>query len=203
MANRMAGLKTVDRWLPYARLLTRLFEVAKNKHPNSNHFQNCKSVDPIIPSFKTYNLNITVKHGTSSSHAQLMNTEEQIESETNSWFEETTWSEAEREISPDKVLRKEEEENLSFGDRMDYKSYLSTKRQHRESRTKISCTKTTLKGNARTQDPRLGTRGSNDLGVARAMREKESKAKKLIESGETQAITGAKRNNVHGSSKAM
>ncbi|GJY22326.1 hypothetical protein Tco_0394892, partial [Tanacetum coccineum] len=98
--------------------------VTKNEHPNSNHFQNCKTVDPIFSSFNTSNLNITLEHGASSSHAQPMNPEEQIETEINSWFEETTWREAEREISLNEVLGKEEEENLSFGDRMAYKSYL-------------------------------------------------------------------------------
>ncbi|GJX68053.1 hypothetical protein Tco_0303780 [Tanacetum coccineum] len=62
------------------------------------------------------NLNITMKHGASSSHAQPLNPEEQFESEINSWFEETTWSEAERQISLDEVHGKEEEENLIFGD---------------------------------------------------------------------------------------
>ncbi|GJU40119.1 hypothetical protein Tco_1193076 [Tanacetum coccineum] len=88
---------------------------------------------------------IAVEHGASSSQSQQMNPEEQIESEINSWFEQTTLDEAEREISSDDVLGKEEEENLSFGDRMAYKSYLSTKRQHRESRTKMVVLKNFIK----------------------------------------------------------
>nr|GEU42748.1 hypothetical protein [Tanacetum cinerariifolium] len=108
--------KTVNRRLPYIRLLARLFEVAKNKHPNLNHFENCKSVDPIFSSFNTSNLNILLEHGASLSHAQPMNSEEQIEYKTNSRFEETTWSKVERENSLNEVLGKEEEENLSFGD---------------------------------------------------------------------------------------
>ncbi|GJW74487.1 ribonuclease H-like domain-containing protein [Tanacetum coccineum] len=81
------------------------------------------------------------EHGASSSHAQQMNPEEQIEFEINSWFEESTWNEAEREISPDEVLGKEVEYNLSFVEGMAFKSYLSTKRQHRESRTKMGVMK--------------------------------------------------------------
>ncbi|GJY06347.1 hypothetical protein Tco_0373401 [Tanacetum coccineum] len=145
MANRIAGLKTVDRWLPYARLLTRLFEVAKNEHPNTNHFLNCKSVDPIFSSFNTSNLNIAVEHGASSSQAQQMNLKEQIEIKINSWFEQTTWDEVKMVISPDEVLGKKEEEKLSFGERMAYKSYLSTKRQHRESQTKMGVLKNFMK----------------------------------------------------------
>ncbi|GJX58133.1 hypothetical protein Tco_0289523 [Tanacetum coccineum] len=91
------------------------------------------SVDPIFSSFNMSNLNIAVEHGASSSQAQQMNPKEQIKTETNSWFEKTTWDDAEWEISPDEVLGKEEEEKLSFGERMACKSYLSTKRQHRES----------------------------------------------------------------------
>ncbi|GJZ55504.1 hypothetical protein Tco_0610697 [Tanacetum coccineum] len=86
-----------------------------------------------------------MKHKESSPQAQQLNSEEQIESEINSWFDQTTWDEAEREISPDEVLGKEEEENLSFGDRMAYKSYLSTKCQHRESRAKLGVWKTFMK----------------------------------------------------------
>ncbi|GJZ82747.1 hypothetical protein Tco_0647920 [Tanacetum coccineum] len=56
-----------------------------------------------------------------------MISEEQIDTEINYWFEQTMWDEAEREISPDEVLGKEEEEKLSFGEKMAYKSYLSTK----------------------------------------------------------------------------
>ncbi|GJV27817.1 hypothetical protein Tco_1384265 [Tanacetum coccineum] len=141
MANRMAGLKSCDRLIPYARLLTRLFEVAKSKHPKPNQFQNCKSVDPIFSTFNMSNFNVAMKHGASSSQAHQMNPEEKIESKINSWFEDTTWSEAEREISPNMVLDKEEEEKLNFGERMAYKSYLSTKRQHRESRTKMDVLK--------------------------------------------------------------
>ncbi|GJV30764.1 hypothetical protein Tco_1391164 [Tanacetum coccineum] len=91
------------------------------------------------------NLNITVELGASSSQAQQMNLDEQIKTKINSWFEQTTWNEAEREISLDKVLGKEEEEKLSFGERMDYKSYLSTKRQHRDSRTKMGVLKNFMK----------------------------------------------------------
>ncbi|GJW83226.1 hypothetical protein Tco_0156371 [Tanacetum coccineum] len=127
MANRMAVLKMVDRWLLYARLLTRLFEVAKNEHPNTNHFINCKSVDPNLLLLQHSNLNNVVEHGASSSQAQPMISEEQIDTEINSWFEQTMWDEVEREISPDEVLGKEEEEKLSFGEKMAYKSYLSTK----------------------------------------------------------------------------
>ncbi|GKA17286.1 hypothetical protein Tco_0697123, partial [Tanacetum coccineum] len=88
---------------------------------------------------------ITANHGASSSHGQQMNPEKQLKSKINSWFEESTWNEAEREISPDEVLGKEEEENLSFVERMAYKSYLSTKRQHRESQTKMGMMKKFVK----------------------------------------------------------
>ncbi|GJX02130.1 hypothetical protein Tco_0186043 [Tanacetum coccineum] len=104
-----------------------------------------KSDDPIFFTFNMSNSNIIVEHGESSSKAQKMNPKEQIESEINSWFEQTTWNEAKREISPDEVLRKEEEEKLSFGDRMAYKSYLSTKCQYRESQTEMGVLKNFMK----------------------------------------------------------
>ncbi|GJY05870.1 hypothetical protein Tco_0371810 [Tanacetum coccineum] len=78
-----------------------------------------------------------MEHGASSSQAYQMNPKEQIEFKINSWFKDTTWSKAKREISPDMVLDKEEEEKLNVGERIAYKSYLSTKRQHKESRTKM------------------------------------------------------------------
>ncbi|GJV24825.1 hypothetical protein Tco_1377520 [Tanacetum coccineum] len=121
------------------------WQVAKNEHPNSNNFIKCKSVDPIFSSFNMSNLNIMVEHGLSSSQAQQTTPEEQIETKINSWFEQTTWNGAEREISLDKVLGKDEEERLSFGERMAYKSCLSTKRQHRESRTKMGVLKNFMK----------------------------------------------------------
>ncbi|GKA67547.1 hypothetical protein Tco_0767464 [Tanacetum coccineum] len=89
------------------RLLTRLFEIAKSEHPKPKQFQNCKSVDPIFSTFNMSNFNIAIEHGASSSQAHQMNPEEQIESEINSWFDETTWNQAETEISPDEVLEKE------------------------------------------------------------------------------------------------
>ncbi|GJX53786.1 hypothetical protein Tco_0282155 [Tanacetum coccineum] len=91
------------------------------------------------------NFNILMEHGASSSQAHQMNLKEQIESEINSWFNEDTWNQAEKEISPDEVLAKEEEENLSYGKIMEYKSYLSTKRQHRESRAKMGVLKNFMK----------------------------------------------------------
>ncbi|GJR22455.1 hypothetical protein Tco_0970982 [Tanacetum coccineum] len=86
-----------------------------------------------------------VEHRASSSHAQQINPEEQIEFEINSWFEESTWNEAERKISLDEVLGKEVEDNLSFVEGMDFESYLPTKRQHRESRTKMGIMKNFVK----------------------------------------------------------
>ncbi|GJX92019.1 hypothetical protein Tco_0345345 [Tanacetum coccineum] len=74
-----------------------------------------------------------------------MNPEEQVKSEVNSWFDEDTWNQAEMENSPDEALTKEEKENLSYGERMAYKSYLSTKCQHRESRTKMDVLKNFMK----------------------------------------------------------
>ncbi|GJW31419.1 hypothetical protein Tco_0051451 [Tanacetum coccineum] len=74
-----------------------------------------------------------MEHEASSSQAHQMNPEEQIESEINFWFDEDTWNQAEREISPDEVLAKEEEESLSYGKKMEYKSYLSTKGEQRAS----------------------------------------------------------------------
>ncbi|GKD23737.1 hypothetical protein Tco_1225440 [Tanacetum coccineum] len=92
------------------------------------------------------NFNILMEHEASSSQAHQMNPEEQIESEINFWFDEDTWNQAEREISPDEVLAKEEEESLSYGKKMEYKSYLSTRRQHRESPAKMA--KNTFEGDA-------------------------------------------------------
>ncbi|GJT72359.1 hypothetical protein Tco_1031645 [Tanacetum coccineum] len=91
------------------------------------------------------NFNIAMEHGASSSKPCQMNLEEQVESKVNSWFDEDTWNQAKMEISPDEVLMKEEEKNLSYGERMAYKSYLSTKRQHRESQTKMGVLRNFMK----------------------------------------------------------
>ncbi|GJR14869.1 integrase, catalytic region, zinc finger, CCHC-type containing protein [Tanacetum coccineum] len=122
-------------------------------------------------------LNITVKHGASPSQAQQTNPEEQIETKINSWFKQTTWNEAKREISPDKVLGKEEEEKLSFGERMTYKSYLSTKRQYREIRTKMGVLKNFIKRWPKSMS-------CKDIYFG----EKESKAKEKLNDQEKQAI---------------
>ncbi|GKA69453.1 hypothetical protein Tco_0775517, partial [Tanacetum coccineum] len=59
--------------------------------------------------------------------------------------DQTTWNQAEREISLNEVLEKEEEENLIYGEIMAYKSYLSTKRQHRESQANMGVMKNYMK----------------------------------------------------------
>ncbi|GKA22702.1 hypothetical protein Tco_0708664 [Tanacetum coccineum] len=56
MAKGMVGMRTNDRLIPYARLLTRLFKVAKDEHPHLNHFITCKSVDPIFSTFNASTL---------------------------------------------------------------------------------------------------------------------------------------------------
>ncbi|GKA97291.1 hypothetical protein Tco_0825185 [Tanacetum coccineum] len=92
---------------------------AKNEHPQIKPIPKIEKVltQSSLPSNTSY-LNIVVEHGASSSQASQMNPRgTKLKSEINSWFRsETTWNEAEMEISLDEVLRKEEEEKLSIGE---------------------------------------------------------------------------------------
>ncbi|GJS87329.1 hypothetical protein Tco_0769965 [Tanacetum coccineum] len=120
MAKIMVGMRTNDRLIPYARLLTRLFEVAKEEHPHPDHFVTCKGVDPTFYTFNASTWNkLTVNKDTCIG--------------------------AEEEISSDKVIENDVMDKLSFGDKMAYKSYLRSKRQHKESRTKMEIVKNFLK----------------------------------------------------------
>ncbi|GJU42168.1 hypothetical protein Tco_1195125 [Tanacetum coccineum] len=102
MAKRMVGMKTNDRLIPYARLLTRLFEVAKEEHSNPNHFITCKGVDPTFSTFNASTLELTEieylvpEHGTSSSRGLHLDSKELIKSQINEWLDEDTWIQAER-----------------------------------------------------------------------------------------------------------
>ncbi|GJX12053.1 hypothetical protein Tco_0201912 [Tanacetum coccineum] len=131
MAKRMVGMRTNDRLIPYARLLTRLFEVAKNEHPHQNHFITCKSVDPIFSTFNASTLEQTdieytvPEHGASSSRGPQLDPKVRIESQINEWLDEDAWIGAEDEISLDEVVEKEAMERLSFGEKMAFKSYLA------------------------------------------------------------------------------
>ncbi|GKG33279.1 hypothetical protein Tco_0433438, partial [Tanacetum coccineum] len=89
MAKRMVGMRTNDRLILYARLLTRLFEVAKDEHPHPNNFITCKGVDPIFSTFNASTLEQTdieytvPEHGASSSRGPQLDLEECIESQIN------------------------------------------------------------------------------------------------------------------------
>ncbi|GJS09447.1 retrovirus-related pol polyprotein from transposon TNT 1-94 [Tanacetum coccineum] len=134
MAKRMVEMRKNDRLIPYARLLTRVFKVAKEEHPHPNHFVTCKSVDPIFSTFNASTLEQTdikyavPEHGASSSHGPQLNPEERIESQINEWLDEDTWIGAEGEISSDEVIEKDVMDKLSFEEKMTYTSYLTSKR---------------------------------------------------------------------------
>ncbi|GJR20821.1 hypothetical protein Tco_0969348 [Tanacetum coccineum] len=85
------------------------------------------------------------KHGASSSRRSQLDPKERIKVQINKWLDEDTWIGDEDEISLDEVVEKEAIEKLSFGEKMAYKSYLTSKCQHRESRTKIEIMKNFLK----------------------------------------------------------
>nr|GEW07870.1 hypothetical protein [Tanacetum cinerariifolium] len=59
---------------------------------------------------------------------------ERIESHINEWFDEDTWIGSEGENNSDEVLEKEAMERIRFGENM---SYLTSKHQPKESRTKM------------------------------------------------------------------
>ncbi|GKA77960.1 hypothetical protein Tco_0784497 [Tanacetum coccineum] len=126
-------------------------KVAKEEHPHLDHFITCKSVDPIFSTFNASTLEQTnieyavLEHGASSSHGPQLDPEERIESQINEWLDEDTWIGAEEEISSDEVIEKDAMDKLSFREKMAYKSYLTSKRQHRESRTKMEIVKNFLK----------------------------------------------------------
>ncbi|GJR95312.1 hypothetical protein Tco_0267486 [Tanacetum coccineum] len=71
-----------------------------------------------------------------------MDPEERLKSQVNAWFDEDVWIGVEEPIRPDE---KGDERTLSFGDRMAYKSYLTGKHQHTESRTKLEVMKNLVK----------------------------------------------------------
>ncbi|GJW56030.1 hypothetical protein Tco_0102761 [Tanacetum coccineum] len=105
MEKRMVGMRIDDRLIPYARLLTRLFEVAKNKHPHQNHFITCKSMDPILSNINDFNLEQTdieyavQEYGASSSRGLELDLEECFEAQINEWLDEDTCIVAEDELA--------------------------------------------------------------------------------------------------------
>ncbi|GKC98249.1 hypothetical protein Tco_1168524 [Tanacetum coccineum] len=101
MAKTMVGMRTNDRLILYARLLTWLFEVAKEKYTYLDHFVTCKGVDLIFSTFNASTL-------------------EQTDIEY-AWLDEDTWIRAKEEISSDEVIEKDAMDKLSFRDNMAYK----------------------------------------------------------------------------------
>ncbi|GJU12911.1 hypothetical protein Tco_1135307 [Tanacetum coccineum] len=85
------------------------------------------------------------EHGASSSRRPQLDSKERIESQINEWLDEDTWIGAKEEISSNEVIEKEVMERLSTREKMAYNSYLTSKRQHRESRTKMEIMKNFLK----------------------------------------------------------
>ncbi|GJV07303.1 hypothetical protein Tco_1344959 [Tanacetum coccineum] len=57
-----------------------------------------------------------------------------MEAQVESWFDEDVWINAEDHISTDEEIEEMTLRNMSFGDRMAYKSYVTEKRQRRETR---------------------------------------------------------------------
>ncbi|GJT93631.1 hypothetical protein Tco_1082476 [Tanacetum coccineum] len=131
MANRMLGSRTNGRLLLYARLFTTLFEYAENKLPNQGRFPQCKAVDPIFTDFNSDHLHRTdieyakPKHGASSSRGPQLDPRERIEAQVDSWFDEDVWINAEDRISTDEEVDEPTLRNMSFGDRIAYKSYVT------------------------------------------------------------------------------
>ncbi|GJY24498.1 hypothetical protein Tco_0398156 [Tanacetum coccineum] len=127
MAKTMVGMRINDRLILYARLLTRLFEVAKEKYTYLDHFVTCKGVDPIFSTFNAstleqINIEYAVpEHRASLSRGPQLDLEECIESQINKWLDEDTWIRAKEEISSDEVIEKDAMDKLSFGDNIAYK----------------------------------------------------------------------------------
>ncbi|GJY17607.1 hypothetical protein Tco_0389098 [Tanacetum coccineum] len=104
-------------------------------------------MDPLFSTFNASTLEQTeieyavLEHGASSSHGPQLDPEERIEAQINEWLDEDIWIGAEDEISSDEVVEKEAMERFSFGEKMTYKSHLTSKHQHRESRIKMEILK--------------------------------------------------------------
>ncbi|GKA02324.1 hypothetical protein Tco_0674989 [Tanacetum coccineum] len=115
MENIIARLRTNGRLLPYARLLTQVFEYDMNELLNQGHFTECNGMALILTNFNANHLEQTdivytqPEHGVSSSSRPQMGPKERMDPQDG------------------------------------YKSYLTRNRQRRESRTKLEVLKNIVK----------------------------------------------------------
>ncbi|GJS79334.1 hypothetical protein Tco_0729215 [Tanacetum coccineum] len=104
------------------------------------------AVDPIVTNFNSDHLHRTdikyaeLEHGASSLRGPQLDPREIMEAQVESWFDEDVWINAEDHISTDEEMDEMTLRNMSFEDRMAYKSYVShpvsgrnTRRQHNDS----------------------------------------------------------------------
>ncbi|GKC84335.1 hypothetical protein Tco_1140052, partial [Tanacetum coccineum] len=69
-------------------------------------------------------------HGASSgSRGPQLDPQERTESQFEAWFDEDAWVGAEDPISTDEKVEERTLSDMSFGDRMAYRSYITGKRQ--------------------------------------------------------------------------
>ncbi|GJU19065.1 hypothetical protein Tco_1147031 [Tanacetum coccineum] len=91
------GVKKNGRLLPYARLLTTIFEYAKNELPNQDRCPQFKAIEPIFIDFNFNHLHRTdieytkPEHGASSSKGPQLDPRERMEAQVESWFDEDVW----------------------------------------------------------------------------------------------------------------
>lgn len=142
MAKRMDKLSGNRRLLPYARLLTSIFEHIKVEHPD--HAEDWPNCEVIAPSFANFNdksldradVDLVLPENTASTSQQAsMDPVGRMELMVNEMFDERAWNASEDVISDDEVI--EDVASSTTHERLAYKTYKATKRQCRESRSKF------------------------------------------------------------------
>ncbi|GKD67101.1 hypothetical protein Tco_1309209 [Tanacetum coccineum] len=85
------------RLLPYARLLTTIFEYAKNELPNQGRCPQFKAIEPIFIDLNFNHLHRTdieytkPEHSASSSRGPQLDPRERMEAQVESWFDKDVW----------------------------------------------------------------------------------------------------------------
>ena len=111
MAKRMDKLQRNTRLIPYARLLTTLFEHIKAEHPDhARDWPDCEVVRPLYTDFNASSLDrVDVdlelpQHAASTSQQANMDPVGRMECMVNEMFDAQTWNASEDPISDDEVI---------------------------------------------------------------------------------------------------
>lgn len=146
MEKRMDKLQRNTRLIPYGRLLTTLFEHVKAEHPeHARDWPDCEVVGPLYANFNASSLdraNVDLEppqHAASTSQQANMDPIGRMEHMVNEMFDAQAWNASKDPISDDEVV--DDVDALPTHERLAYKTYQATKRQHRESRSKFGVLK--------------------------------------------------------------